>query len=88
LPDALGGSDRELVVADLELEEHPFVPSSRAEVPAGAAAVREGHAVERALVLDLAIRWSVFVLLVVQGLLINRLAGMPYPVWSPRPAEN
>ena len=26
------------------------------------------------------------VLLVVQGFLINRLAGIPYPVWSPRPA--
>ena len=25
------------------------------------------------------------VLLVVQGFLINRLAGIPYPVWSPRP---
>ena len=27
------------------------------------------------------------VLLVVQGYLINRLAGIPYPVWSPRRAE-
>ena len=26
------------------------------------------------------------VLLVIQGLAINRLAGVPYPVWSPRPA--
>lgn len=26
------------------------------------------------------------VLLVAQGFLINRLAGIPYPVWSPRPA--
>jgi CBS-domain-containing membrane protein len=26
------------------------------------------------------------VLLVVQGFVINRLAGIPYPVWSPRPA--
>lgn len=25
-------------------------------------------------------------LLVVQGLVINRLAGIPYPLWSPRPA--
>ena len=25
-------------------------------------------------------------LLVVQGFVINRLAGIPYPVWSPRPA--
>jgi CBS-domain-containing membrane protein len=27
-------------------------------------------------------------LLVVQGFLINRLAGIPYPVWSPRPASS
>jgi hypothetical protein len=27
------------------------------------------------------------VLLVVQGFVINRLAGIPYPVWSPRPTE-
>lgn len=26
-------------------------------------------------------------LLVLQGLAINRLAGIPYPVWSPRPAQ-
>lgn len=26
-------------------------------------------------------------LLVVQGFVINRLAGIPYPVWSPRPPE-
>jgi hypothetical protein len=25
------------------------------------------------------------VLLLVQGFLINRLAGLPYPVWAPRP---
>jgi hypothetical protein len=25
------------------------------------------------------------VLLVVQGFIINRLAGIPYPVWQPRP---
>jgi CBS-domain-containing membrane protein len=28
------------------------------------------------------------VLLVVQGFVINRLAGIPYPVWSPRRAES
>ena len=26
-------------------------------------------------------------LLVVQGFVINRLAGIPYPLWSPRPSE-
>jgi len=26
-------------------------------------------------------------LLVVQGFVINRLASIPYPVWSPRPSE-
>jgi hypothetical protein len=26
-------------------------------------------------------------LLVVQGFVINRLAGIPYPVWSPRPPD-
>jgi hypothetical protein len=28
-----------------------------------------------------------YLALVVQGFVINRLAGIPYPVWSPRPAE-
>jgi CBS-domain-containing membrane protein len=28
------------------------------------------------------------VLLVVQGFIINRLAGIPYPVWSPAPTES
>ena len=28
------------------------------------------------------------VLLVVQGFVINRLAGIPYPLWSPRPAPS
>jgi hypothetical protein len=27
------------------------------------------------------------VLLVVQGFVINRLAGVPYPVWSPNPSS-
>jgi CBS domain-containing membrane protein len=26
-------------------------------------------------------------LLVVQGFVINRLAGVPYPVWSPNPSS-
>jgi CBS domain-containing membrane protein len=36
---------------------------------------------------QLAILMVAVLLLVVQGWLINRLAGIPYPVWSPRPAE-
>lgn len=36
---------------------------------------------------QLAILMVAVVLLVVQGFVINRLAGIPYPVWSPRPAS-
>jgi CBS-domain-containing membrane protein len=35
---------------------------------------------------QLAVLMVAVVLLVVQGFVINRLAGIPYPVWSPRPA--
>ena len=34
---------------------------------------------------QLAVLMVAVVLLVVQGFAINRLAGIPYPVWSPRP---
>jgi CBS-domain-containing membrane protein len=34
---------------------------------------------------QLAVLMLAVVLLVVQGFVINRLAGIPYPVWSPRP---
>jgi len=37
---------------------------------------------------QLAVLMLAVVLLVVQGFVINRLAGIPYPVWSPRPAES
>jgi CBS-domain-containing membrane protein len=36
---------------------------------------------------QLAVLMLAVVLLVVQGFVINRLAGIPYPLWSPRPAE-
>jgi len=36
---------------------------------------------------QLAVLMLAVVLLVVQGFVINRLAGIPYPVWSPRPAD-
>jgi CBS domain-containing membrane protein len=36
--------------------------------------------------LQLAVLMTAVVLLVVQGFIINRLAGIPYPVWGPRPA--
>lgn len=35
---------------------------------------------------QLAVLMLAVVLLVAQGLVINRLAGIPYPVWAPRPA--
>jgi CBS-domain-containing membrane protein len=35
---------------------------------------------------QLAVLMVAVVLLVIQGLVINRLAGIPYPLWSPRPA--
>ena len=35
---------------------------------------------------QLAVLMVAVALLVLQGLAINRLAGIPYPVWSPRPA--
>ena len=34
---------------------------------------------------QLAILMLAVVLLILQGLVINRLAGLPYPLWSPRP---
>jgi CBS domain-containing membrane protein len=37
--------------------------------------------------LQLAVLMAAVVLLVVQGLVINRLAGVPYPIWKPRPVE-
>jgi CBS-domain-containing membrane protein len=40
------------------------------------------HEPRRLVILMLAM-----VLLVVQGFVINRLAGIPYPVWSPGHAE-
>lgn len=36
---------------------------------------------------QLAVLMLAVVLLVVQGFVINRLAGIPYPRWSPRPAQ-
>lgn len=36
---------------------------------------------------DIGVLMLAVVLLVVQGLVINRLAGIPYPVWAPRPAD-
>jgi CBS-domain-containing membrane protein len=36
---------------------------------------------------QLAILMVAVALLVVQGVAINRLAGIPYPLWSPRPAD-
>jgi CBS-domain-containing membrane protein len=36
---------------------------------------------------ELTILMIAVVLLVVQGFVINRLAGIPYPLWSPRPAD-
>lgn len=36
---------------------------------------------------QLAILMAAVVLLVGQGFIINRLAGLPYPYWSPRPPE-
>jgi CBS-domain-containing membrane protein len=36
---------------------------------------------------QLAILMVAVVLLVAQGFLINRLAGIPYPIWSPRPTD-
>ena len=36
--------------------------------------------------LQLAVLMTAVVLLVVQGFIINRLAGIPYPVWGPQPA--
>ena len=38
--------------------------------------------------LQLAVLMTAVVLLVVQGFIINRLAGIPYPVWGPRPAAS
>ncbi|GAA0654337.1 hypothetical protein GCM10010193_00570 [Kitasatospora atroaurantiaca] len=35
---------------------------------------------------QLAVIMLAVVLLVVQGLLVNRLAGIPYPLWRPLPA--
>lgn len=37
---------------------------------------------------QLAVLMVAVALLVLQGLAINRLAGIPYPVWSPRPAPS
>ena len=37
---------------------------------------------------QLAVLMLAVVLLVVQGFVINRLAGIPYPLWSARPAES
>jgi len=34
---------------------------------------------------ELAVLLGAVVLLVIQGFVINRLAGIPYPVWSPKP---
>jgi CBS domain-containing membrane protein len=36
---------------------------------------------------QLAVLMLAVALLVVQGFVINRLAGIPYPVWRPRPAD-
>jgi CBS domain-containing membrane protein len=36
---------------------------------------------------QLAVLMVAVVLLVVQGFVINRLAGIPYPVWSPKPTS-
>jgi len=36
---------------------------------------------------QLAVLMVAVALLVLQGLAINRIAGIPYPVWSPRPAQ-
>jgi len=36
---------------------------------------------------QLAVLMLAVVLLVIQGFVINRLAGIPYPLWSPRPTE-
>jgi CBS-domain-containing membrane protein len=36
---------------------------------------------------ELSILMVAVVLLVVQGFVINRLAGIPYPLWSPRPPD-
>ena len=36
---------------------------------------------------QLAVLMVAVVLLVAQGWVINRLAGIPYPAWSPRPAQ-
>jgi len=37
---------------------------------------------------QLAVLMLAVVLLVVQGFVINRLAGIEYPVWAPRPAPS
>lgn len=36
---------------------------------------------------QLAVLMAAVIVLLAQGFVINRLAGLPYPLWAPRPEE-